>query len=604
MYVPPAVSADSASLMLGLRAPGKKKTRKAFVPGGSVDQRSVGSDSPSVHALQKYESTTFQEPPTVDTTIEHTEEVPEVSEVQEARVEEDVDHAELERCLSNTAQDETFLETVAEPVEDSVPETVTASTDPHTPPLIPLLTEQETLYSSLAAMESERGILELRLTELQDAQNEFCATEQFERADELETEIESIREQIWTVSNKVCHEIPKKIEQLSNEYFDGLSRSVGVVSEELHACKISSATQKDEFSKSISNLESRESKFLAINALFSQREEMIENRRNDLSNDREILNSKINAESDNAVEKKSQAEIEYDRLDTLVADLQAQLAEAMAARSAAAMTISAAQLQLDSVDARFRDELDELENLENELLEEENDLKIEKSNAGGGDLATLEEEMNIIQTEHGSQLEKLESSIANYESDFALLSSFRDSSSRFTAEICSASSDVISLRSQLYSATQLAQLMSTDLHATESNLRSFKSSMTVNKSRLPQLEEEKKIAIAARSFKEAKEISDEIKDVMDQINASNETLGSLRGMVTSARKDLNNALDEELSLRNQMRLVESEFRETEKSILRERIEELEKLLSTISPANSLHELIERERELVTTRLGE
>ena len=81
--------------------------------------------------------------------------------------------------------------------------------------------------------------------------------------------------------------------------------------------------------------------------------------------------------------------------------------------------------------------------------------------------------------------------------------------------------------------------------------------MAVTKDRLPQLEAEKKEAIASRDFRGAKELASEISETMAEIDSADSKLAILRSCVKTGRSDLVTARQLEDSLAMELQEAET-----------------------------------------------
>jgi hypothetical protein len=102
----------------------------------------------------------------------------------------------------------------------------------------------------------------------------------------------------------------------------------------------------------------------------------------------------------------------------------------------------------------------------------------------------------------------------------------------------------------------------------ELEISNFKSQLrNNNQEKLPSLEEAKRLAIENRSFKEAKEINDEIKTIMDELSVSDEKFAQLKSKLTDTRNALRDARQTETRAIHDLKTAETQFQISEAEIV-------------------------------------
>jgi hypothetical protein len=115
-------------------------------------------------------------------------------------------------------------------------------------------------------------------------------------------------------------------------------------------------------------------------------------------------------------------------------------------------------------------------------------------------------------------------------------------------------------RSRLIESAEFRIFLSESVAAIESEISAFKKSVKHgSQERIPQLEEAKRVAIENRSFKEAKELNDELKSIVDELAVSDEKLNSLKSKLANTRNALRDARSAETEARQRLMEIEVGF---------------------------------------------
>lgn len=288
-------------------------------------------------------------------------------------------------------------------------------------------------------------------------------------------------------------------------------------------------------------------------------------------------------------------------VDQRIEELQRQLAEAMAERSELAMIISGSGLKLSTIRIAYSQELEEVDELKAEIDQAESILVAEKEAAGGGNKSAVEAaiaELKSNQKDTTSTLIFQVDSIRNQISDQEKLFQVQKTWFKSESELLSA---VQPIRRQIVESEQYVELLEEQLRDAELKLSSFKENKTEMTLRLPQLEEEKRVAIANRSFKEAKDLTNEIRYITDAIAAVETTQAELRGNVKSARSELGEAVAALDGLKAELNTVEAKFEEDMLSFLTKKLAEIS-VLSTEESSELVRAALIEEQQICILQL--
>lgn len=264
-------------------------------------------------------------------------------------------------------------------------------------------------------------------------------------------------------------------------------------------------------------------------------------------------------------------------VDQEIEELQRQLAVAMAKRSELAMIISGSDLKLSTIRVAYSQELEEVDELETEIKQAESVLIAEKEAAGGGDKLAVEAaiaKLEFNQRDTTSTLKFEVESIRKQISEQEKLFEVQKTWFKAESELLSA---VQPIRQQIVESEEYVELLEEQLRNGEFKLASFKENTAEMKLRLPQLEEEKRAAIANRSFKEAKDLTNEIKDITDAIAGVETTQTELRRNVKSARSELGEAVAALEGLRSELQTVDAKFEEDMQSFVTKKLADISEL---------------------------
>ena len=399
-------------------------------------------------------------------------------------------------------------------------------------------------------------------------QNEFCEAEDFDQADALNEQIDENRSLLVDISKELFVDIPKLFSESRKEEKKICEEIISLDNDKLEEIEKMRNELVAEYEAKKVSLESRVEQFVVIDNQFSQREEDINCRKKVLVERKSEVEDLIEEESRLLEKEKEIAQTEYDRLDALILDLQAQLAAAMEARSECAMTISGSDLKLKNIRAKFCDIIEELEEEEQMITEEVGELLEEKISAGGGDANRVRDELENackIHEEKMKQIEGEEKELSARREEFGLfvsaLTELHDATS-------AASRDAADLRTSYVDACEYCRFLAESVKEIETEISLFKQSLiSARETELPALEAAKKAAVMNRAFREAKEIAEEIKKISDDLTMANEKQTLLKNKLSDARRDLAEAraIEDDLSRKlNESEIIVSKFFENSK----------------------------------------
>jgi hypothetical protein len=548
-YVPPTIGAAPAMSVV-------KKKKATKVGFGSVC-RPTENSSVSGSRLEDDRISVADSQPTIECAdlFKPTIETPETAvtpEVEESKISEQrcIEVAEIEESIPDRPIEECGDEVVVEPPPtstDQITPLITTLAD-----LVGAYTEQSIRQSKLR---EEKTTIEFSIAQLVSEQNDFCEAENFDSADKLNAEIDTLRNKLVDVISELYSEIPKKMNELRNEQQLIMDKISSQGEQQLNDLLAEKRDAESLFETTSKNLRSKMESMAEVDGLFAQQEEDIDARKCVLRNRQDEVEHLIGEESEKLEKEKTQAEDEYNRLDELIVDLQAQLAAAMAARSDCAMTISASDLKLKNIRAKFSNVLEELDDEQFQIEEETKDLLDAKIAAGGGDVKSVQAQIDSTSSSHSKEIEDLMTRESLLISQKDEVGKFFEALIEFTTCIPSATD-----YEEFVSACEYTRFLNDAVVELELELSNFKLSLiSARETELPALEAAKKMAVSNRAFRDAKEIAEEIKRISDELDSANERQNELKTKLVSARAELQEARNVEEKMRAEIAEIESKL---------------------------------------------
>ena len=625
-YIPPPVALPALSGGNPLLV--KKKTKKAFVPGFADDAKSHHS---GVSSIAQSPARRFQQDDITDPNKEAVARV----EINEQDVEEHIStpkdqvseiivtpHGEVEEDVESHqgdldcgfSQHKSYEDEVKEDVivaseisqetNDAGVKDVIVSSESQGELLQDRVGESEIIELSKREMElkTEKTILHFRLNELESKQSDLCSSELFEEAELVESEISLVRASLYDLNCELFYTIPNRIAELDAQILAGRNTEVmetaGLVArlvEERDGRKLELETARESL---LANLE----KIKQVDLLFREKDLELEARENELEEKADLIEHEISEQSAQIELEKSQAETEYLRLDAVVQDLQNQLALAVSQRSECSVIISGNDLKLKNIRVQFSRQLDELDEDMAGLREAKESVVRDKRAQGGGDLgeaekliADVDEEIESISNQK-DEINEMERRIENFEFFFSEKKVWKSKLEILKAEI-------EPVRKSSMEACELTNLLKEGYRDSERKLDTFRARISALRHKVPELEAEKKAAIADRAFKEAKELSNDLKSVIEEIEGSEAQLNELKQVLKSNRSELNRAIQAENDLRLQLEKSETEFSIAFSNHLSEKYETILRLIDQHEDdSSSLIHQLQLEKQLCEIHL--
>ena len=467
--------------------------------------------------------------------------------------------------------------------DDSSPRSCSRST------LQSLLDRETFLHEDSGRLTDERVVLQAQIAALVSMQNAFCDEENFDEADRVDRELAQVREALFEVDQQLLLELPRDLERVQTLISEHLVSILAEEQKQLQASESEATRRKETLRAREVELEVAILKSEKIDIDFAALETSIEEKSGVVAENTARVEARILEETESVEIERRDAEQMCIELDAQVADLQRQLATAMEERSECAKIISAASLQLGSVRSQFREELEGLE-ADMAAVDAERLSVVEKKLAlGGGRTAELISEMETVQAElsmpnaHSVQIDQLAEQEKCMQSRNAHL-----------AALHAASAAVRPLRADLVDAGDLVRLLGESLSNCEIELDRFKSKLVKMKDELPGLESEKQSAIAGRAFREAKELTEQIKQFNEQLAAAESTVATLKRGVGKARKDWLEACEGKAELEQKLGEAEILFASHKDELLAARAAELQASLSSCPQSGIVRTILEAE----------
>jgi hypothetical protein len=537
-YQPPPVPVTAVSI--GTTAGGVIKKKKAFIPGyagmrsvSDFDSRSVASSN------QRREMSTDEGLHTPVEEVETTHRVEPPEQPSPEQVENGEDAKEVEVIPQDPLSvEENIIEEEAKP-DVAGPETSGIDEAPDGRVIVEGIETEEYKSSMMDLIEMESKFLAEKLKLKEDlsdlivAQNKFCQEEKFEEADNLENKIELIKSEIFGINHELLVSIPRKVSSFREQRLEKIVGVKASLEREYKEAKTAHEKQECSSLKTIKELKSSLDLSRIVEEKFKDDRLNVSKLRDDFEAKRKHLKEEVSVQSQEICHGKEIAQIEYEEVDQLINDLQKQLTEAMEKRSALAMKISGLEIELKSIEfthsANDQEEETELIRLENELRD--------KIVAEGGceDLEKLKMELEQFEEslESDRQREiKLEERFASRKTEIEIGIGILQVHDRKPNSV-----------NAMIECQELYEFLREDLKNMELHLETFKDETVVLRDKkLPELEEAKRGAIQSRSFKEAKELSDEIKVIQDRLDATDVKVVEFKSKIKTARNQFNEAL--------------------------------------------------------------
>jgi hypothetical protein len=463
-------------------------------------------------------------------------------------------------------------------------EAVTVNKEEVTPiNLVSIRGEIQSLTQQLAELRIQKETASDELEAFLNEQTVLCENERFEEAELLDIEIQRVRDDLFDLNSMILESVPTKLRdaksQLRAMHVTQLDLQRSMLAERKTQLESANA-EMDEACQSLSH---RLATIEEVDTQFVARDEDLKAKEAILAAKRQEVDSAILAESEKVVADKARAEKESAALEIRIEELQRELAQAMADRSQCAMIISASDLRLSTIrNVEFARDLEELAEMEAEVSAATAALTEEKSVLGGGHFASVELELETLETERVAVLAAAESEVADLTkevNDWGILVTLDRENSEFYATI---DAQLAPLTKTYLEASEYCLFMAETTKSAESQTDTFKSRVAAMKAGLPALEAAKREAVANRSFKEAKELAAELKDITEELEAAEQTLNELKSKARSARADLAAADAVAESALHEWRAAELETSAAISEFEKSRYEKITSLLESIS----------------------
>ena len=382
-------------------------------------------------------------------------------------------------------------------------------------------------------LESERHRFGIEISQLLERQNEYCDKEDFANADLIDTEIGKIKDLLFEVNKKLMIDTPAKMSELNSMSEAKLLAEIEKVGELVLKSNLEYEEMKNALKTKTHLLEKKFQSSKKIDENYAKDEAECSAQMEAYLVQQSELDQTILAETEQIDFERNEAIEKHDLWNEKVDKLQKELAVAMEKRSEFAMIISSAEMKLGRIHSDFSDQTEQLALIHSAVLQQKEKIRETKTQLGGG----ITEEVQVEIAKVSMELENSESLMSETQMEYGkkrteLLAKTKirySKNSQFSILIA----PLRLAQSEFIEASSHVRLLSDSLKASESELSKFKSKSL--KTRLLELESDKKEAIASRSFREAKEISDEIKIVIDEIESSESVLALLRSNLSQCR---------------------------------------------------------------------
>ena len=636
-YVAPIVDLSSVPASTAPISLVKKKTRKAFVPGyGAVksdfDGRSVCSSADNgvgqvpqpvprfINVPSQEPSTTSSPPEGVSAVVSRVESIdeavtpevmnelvepmPETAETEPPHIEVQIHPTDAaQEDAVNVADEETVRGESSHLSEEStiqadltkVPDQDT-SPDSHSEDVKALMHQQSELRKTHVSLKS-------RLADLVTRQDALCEEEKFEEAEALDSELRTVRDELHRINSELSISLPARLAAARAAASAQLDVLLRMKVEHLTALRDASSVEQTRFEATKKALQHRLAVAVKVDEQFAEQENDVGALREALVARQTELESRIEAESQNLISDKKSAELEYAQVDKLIGDLQTQLAEAMAKRSECAMRLSGAEMRLTSVRAQYVDELEDVEVQSAQVEAAVRALTEAKEAMGGGDKAAIEKELADLNIDAEDSQGSSMLEIAGLEADVRDFEALISAQSKWDSEFAVMVEAVSVIREQAIEASEETQMLLESLTDAEKQVDTFRAKVAEMKIRLPELEENKRVAVASRAYKDAKELTAEIKDIADQVDGAEAKLTELRASAKSARVVLQSATKTEEELAVQRDAAELGFAVKETEWLKSKVTDIQRLIGEVTNAKVLATLRE-ELSIAESQLGD
>ena len=459
-------------------------------------------------------------------------------------------------------------------------------------PIESLLNKQKALLEDLSSQSdralqlvSEINQKNMEISCFLQEQNKFCAEERFEEAENLEIKISNtrnildslIKEQNQIPFEKLhmkmeLSEIAESIQSACENAARKLTESKQAILEEI------STTQKDDIFKK--ERISAELKLINIenDRLSVLKEETLKSRDSVDERSRHV-EEEISRSTVDLREKK---ESEQERLrdsDLKISELEEKLMLAKKEREEISSTIEEIDNMIRSEESAFASELALLKPLINSIENQERDIEM-RTNLLQKEQTSLEEKLAKIdlESEHNQKAEgDIETKLAYFQSIESMAHKLHGFRKILHEEHSKALQSAAKDAEAVESTTEDVSVLHATIEDKENEIAHFKALVADIKDRLPRLENEKKAAVLARAFKEAKDITDEIKECNLKISSVDDELSLARTHLAELRDVYSS------------KLVQQDQARTSLSAAHKRIEESE-MSSVEVYINSLHEM--------------
>ena len=417
------------------------------------------------------------------------------------------------------------------------------------------------------------------------AQNDLCERELFDEAetlnaalldfrrkqDKLTTEISRIPKSVYSVRQELADLARQLTEASTKSVCDLQKQSAQLEAEKVHADSEAELLKE--------KLEAERKITAAENDRLANQEEEVKARRESLDVRVNSVSTKVETATVTLREKRINLLHARDETDARISELELQLKKELEHRESQNLEISSLDREIKSVEMKYAPELAQFDAEKNSVESAERELNLRKKLLLK-DFAQIESRQNQLKADKVKR-EDHEVWLKDQVDKMSSISSVSGEVAKMRSQLLK---DLASSGGTVQSAQESAEAINEDLMALtacieekEEEIVVLKAKLSEARDKLPVLEGQKKVAIQARAFKEAKDITDEIKLFTDQMHALDASAATIRAELTSLREALTEKTSLQQSAAITLMKATTSVDAAQKDILSEYVVHLKKL---------------------------
>lgn len=466
-----------------------------------------------------------------------------------------------------------------------------------------LLEKQAATLSKSQQLADEVEGLRQRLARTEAEQNGLCDSERFEEAGALDSVIQDLKDAIAKQLEEVAAS-GRQMEGLVRDALD-VARARQQLTEhallKMEALQVEGTeAQEAATERSVRRLASESARLESERKRIGLAESHIEKDRKFLNEEWQQVTEAIDQETTDHKQERETAASSRDELDKEIEELKRTLERKLEQRRTLTEVIDSCDIRIASIRSKFEKQLTRLEGKQRRVEEAEKEIESDLSQVKQM-AAELEKERQAIseRNEHAQQ------QMAELQSEGRRLKKLRRFSASCVqmrvvwAKLLEPTQEIVEeARGNWDKATRARQQLAEKAASQEEEAARLRSQLDAAVQVLPSLEAAKKTAVAARSFKEAGRLTEEIKRREEEKRTAEVELENMQGGLAALGESLESCRRQEESAQAELLAAEEKVAIEELRVLRLQIQELEGVSKSPLLSRGDGRLVEQEIRLL------